>query len=121
MGEKKIQKFIRRVAKYFDKYFTVYVYKDPNAMESMIIGPKHIIMIANRDLTETEIDSRINRFFDLDPTCVRCLRKYYGDYFRVEIRPDGDIGRAVCGDCDPTIKFAVAYFEVIDPLFRPTA
>jgi hypothetical protein len=118
MGEKKIQKFVRRLAKYFDRYFTVYVYKDPNAAESMLIGPKHIIMITNRDLT---IDSRINRFFDLDSTCVRCGRKYYGDnYFRVEIRPDGDVGCAVCGDCDPTIKFAVAYFEVIDPLIAPT-
>jgi hypothetical protein len=120
MGEKtKIQKFARH-AKYFDKYFTVYVYKDPNAAESMMIGPKHIIMIANRDLTTEEIDSRINKFFDLDTTCVRCLRKYYGDnYFRVEIRPDGDVGRVVCGDCDPTIKFAVAYFEAIDPLIAP--
>jgi hypothetical protein len=116
MGEKKIQKFARH-AKYFDKYFTVYVYKDPNAAESMLIGSQHIIMITNR--TE-EIDSRINKFFDLDPTCVRCLRKYYGsNYFRVEIRPDGDVGRAVCGDCDPTIKFAVAYFEAIDPLIAP--
>jgi len=120
MGEKKIQKFVKRVAKYFDKYFTVYVYKDPNAAESILIGPKHIIKITNRDLTE-EIDSRINKFFDLDPTCVRCLRKYYGDnYFRVEIRLDGDVSRAVCGDCDPTIKFAMAYFEAIDPLIAPT-
>ncbi len=110
----KIQKFARRVAKYFDKYFTVYVYKDPNATE-MLIGPKHIIIITNRD----EVDSYINRFFDLDPTCVRCLRKYGNNYFRVEIRPDGDVGRVVCGDCDPTIKFAVAYFEVIDPLIAP--
>ena len=45
MGEKKIQKFVKRVAKYFDKYFTVYVYKDPNAAESILIGPKHIIKI----------------------------------------------------------------------------
>ncbi len=49
------------------------------------------------------------------------LPQIYGNYFRVEIRPDGDVGHAVCGDCDPTIKFAVAYFEVIDPLFRSTA
>jgi hypothetical protein len=108
----KIQKFVRR-AKY-GKYFTVYVYSDPNAMESIMVGPKHIIIITNRD----EVDSYINRFFDLDPTCVRC-RKYGNKYFRVEIRPDGDVGRVVCGDCDPTIKFAVAYFEVIDPLIVP--
>jgi hypothetical protein len=40
----KIRKFVRQVAKYFDKYFTIYVYKDPNAMESMLIGPGHIII-----------------------------------------------------------------------------
>jgi hypothetical protein len=105
----KIQKFVRRT-KYGN--FTVFIYRDPNATESMLIGPNHIIII-NRD----EVDSYINKFFDLDPTCVRCHRKY-GNYFRVEIRPDG-FGRAVCGDCDPTIKFAVAYFEVIDPLIAP--
>jgi hypothetical protein len=108
----KIQKFVRRVAN--DKYFTVFVYSDPNAMEQMLVGPEHTIIITNRD----EVDSYINRFFDLDLTCVRC-RKYGNKYFRVEIRPDGDVGRAVCGDCDPTIKFAVAYFEVIDPLIAP--
>jgi hypothetical protein len=44
MGEKKIQKFARRVAEYFDKYFTVYVYKDPNTVKSMLIGLEHIII-----------------------------------------------------------------------------
>ncbi len=113
MGEKKIQKFVRR-AKYFDKHFTVFVYSDPNAVvESILAGPKHIIIIT-RELTE--IDSRIDRLFE--PTCIKCYRKYSGNYFRVEIRPDGGVGNAVCGDCDPTVRFAVAYFEVIDPLFR---
>ncbi len=74
MGEKKIQKFVKRVAKYFDRHFTVYVYKDTNATESMMIEPKHVIMITNRDLTETEIDSRINRLFE--STCIKCSRKY---------------------------------------------
>jgi hypothetical protein len=112
MGEKKIQKFVRRAK--CGKYFTVYVYNDPDAAESMLIGPEHIIMITNR--TE-EINSRINRFFDLRPTCVRC-RRYY-KYFRVEMGPDGSIDRAICGSCDLSIKFAVAYFEAIDPLIAP--
>ncbi len=115
MGKKKIQKFIRPVAKYFDKYFTVYVYSDPDAAESMLIGPGYIIIIANRDLTAEEADSRIDKFFDLTK-CVRCGRKGGNNYFRIEIRPDGIVDRAVCGDCDPAIKFAMAYFYAIDPL-----
>ena len=32
--------------------------------------------------------------------------------FRVEVRPDG--ADVVCGNCDPTVKFATKYFELID-------
>jgi hypothetical protein len=109
----KVQKFIRRVPKYFDKSFTVYVYSDPDAAESMLIGSEYIIIVANRDLTAEEVDSRIDKFFDLGPKCVRCGRYY--NYFRVEMN-DGNVVRAVCGNCDPTIRFAVAYFDAIDPL-----
>jgi len=118
MGKKKIQKFVRPVAGRFGKHFTVYVYTDPDATESMLLGPKHIVVIANRDLTMEEVDNRVNRFFYLDPKCMRCGLKYY-DYFRVEMGPDGGIVRAVCGNCDPSAKFAVAYFEAIDPLIVP--
>jgi transcription elongation factor Elf1 len=118
MGEK-IKRFTKRVAKYFDKRFTIYVCKGPNVTESMLIGPKNIIIITNRDLTETEIDRLIDRFFELDPPCIRCRLRYGANYFRVEIKPDGDIGDAVCGDCDPSVKFAVAYFENIDIIIPP--
>jgi hypothetical protein len=109
MGEK-IKRLTKRVAKYFGKRFTVYAVKSP--IKSMLIGPKHVIV---NGLTETEIDRLIDRFFELDPVCVRCRFKYDGtNYFRVEIKPNGDIGHAICGNCDPTVKFAVAYIETID-------
>ncbi len=113
MGKKKIQKFIR-VVKYFDKPFTVYVYSDPDAAESILIGSEYIIIVANRDLTAEEADSRIDKFFDLGPKCARCGRRYY-NYFRVEMQ-DGGVVRSICGNCDPTIKFAAAYFDAIDSL-----
>jgi hypothetical protein len=44
---------------------------------------------------------------------MRCGLKY--GYFRAEIEFD-DVKRVICGNCDPSVKFAVAYFNAIDPL-----
>ena len=118
MGKKKVQKFVGRVAKHFDKYFTVYVYSDPDAAESVLMGPKYIIITANSDLRPEEAGGLIDKLFDLDLRCVRCGRRYY-NYFRVEMQ-NGSVVRAICGYCDPTIRFAVAYFDAIDPLIVST-
>ncbi len=103
----KIQKFDIK----HNKYFIVYVYSDPSVVESMLVGPKYVVITTTNDLTE--VDSRIDKFFEINPTCMKCRSKYRGDnYFRIEIKPDGI--DAVCGKCDPTVKFAVKYFELID-------
>ncbi len=106
---KKIQKLD---VKRSDKYFVVYVYSDPNvAVGSMLVGPKYVVITTANNLTEA--DSYIDNFFKIEPTCMRCRSKYRGDnYFRIEIKPDSI--DAVCGECDPTVKFAVKYFELID-------
>ncbi len=105
----KIQKFI---VKRSNKYFIVYVYGDPSVVvESMLVDPKYVVITTANDLTEA--DSLIDKFFEINPTCVKCRSKYHGDnYFRVEIKPDGV--DAVCGRCDPTVKFATKYFELVD-------
>jgi len=106
----KMRKFTRRVS---GKSIAVYVYSDPDAVESILVGPDHIIVIANRELTEEEANSRIDGFFDIKPKCSICGRRHY--YYRMGIGLDGLIN-TVCGRCDPSVKFAVAYFEAIDRL-----
>jgi hypothetical protein len=105
MGEKKIQKLV----KYFGRYFTVYIC-NAGARPMMLIGDDYIVT----NLTEAEIEGYINRAFA--ETCRRCRRR--SNYFRVEIG-DGNVDNIICGECDPTIKFAVAYFKAIDPLIAP--
>jgi hypothetical protein len=99
----KIQRFVKKIA---DKHFIVYVYSDSSATPSIMVGPRHIVVVAN----SADVDDYINRILELNPTCTRCGR--YSNYFRVETRPDG-VG-AVCGDCDPAAKFSVLYFELVD-------
>jgi hypothetical protein len=106
----KTRKFTKRVS---GRNITVYVYSDPDAVESILVGPNHIIVIS-RDLTEEEANSYIDGIFDIKPRCSICSRRHY--YYRVGIGPDGLIN-TVCGRCDPSVKFAVAYFEAIDQLF----
>jgi hypothetical protein len=98
------------------KNITVYVYSDPDAVESILVGPDHVIVIASRDLTEEEANSRIDGYgiFDIKPRCSICGRRHY--YYRMGTGPDGLIN-TVCGSCDPSVKFAIAYFEAIDRLF----
>ncbi len=104
----KIRKF---VAKRSNRYFVAYVCSGPSVVaESMLVGPKCVVITAN-DLTEA--DSLIDKFFEMNPTCVKCRSKYHGgNCFRIEIKPDGI--DAVCGRCDPTVKFATKYFELVD-------
>jgi translation initiation factor 2 beta subunit (eIF-2beta)/eIF-5 len=105
----KIQKFVKKVK--YDKHFIVYVYSDSSVVvESMLIGPKYIVIITAGGITEEEVDNYINKFFESNLTCMRCRSKY-SNYFRVEIKPNVS---AVCGECGPTVKFAVKYFELID-------
>jgi len=101
----KIQRLVEKIA---DKHFIVYVYSAPGvAKPSILIEPRYIVVVAN---SEVEVVSYINRIPELKPTCMRCGK--HSNYFRVEVRPDGvDV---VCGNCDPTIKFATKYFELID-------
>jgi hypothetical protein len=98
----------RRIEKVADKHVTVYIYSsDGVAVPSILIGPKYVVAVVN---SEVEVNDYISRILELSATCMRCGR--HNDYFRVEIRPDS-VG-AVCGNCDPVIKFAVKYFELID-------
>jgi len=95
-------KIQRRVEKIAGKHFIVYVYSAPGvAKPSILIGPRYIVVVANSEAEASDI----GRFLELKPTCMRCD-------FRVEVRPDG--ADVVCGDCDPTVKFATKYFELID-------
>ena len=100
-------KIQRRVEKIAGKHFIVYVYSAPGvAKPSLLIGPRYIVVVAN---SEAEA-SGIGRFLESNPKCMRCGK--YSSYFRMEVRPDG--ADVVCGDCDPTVKFATKYFELID-------
>jgi len=100
-------KIQRRVEKIAGKHFIVYVYSAPGvAKPSILIGPRYIVVVANSEVEASDI----GRFLESNPKCMRCGK--YSSYFRVEVRPDG--ADVVCGDCDPTVKFATKYFEFID-------
>ena len=92
--------------------------------EAVIIGPvryftRRVLVVTHRNLTESEADALVKKVIKTEMRCHKC--GFYGDYFKVGIK-DGelDVGSAVCGDCDPSVKYTLGLYEAIDIAFIET-
>ena len=99
--------------------FNVFVVRHDGVKDFMLVSPgpwwdNFAVIFTARDLSEDEVDHILRMYLETDIKCA-CGRS--GGYMRVELDNNGKPKHAVCGDCDPTIKYAILYFKNIDILF----
>ncbi len=97
---------------------------DRPIQEAVIVGPvryftRRVLVVTGRDLSEVEVDCLVSKVLKSDRRCHKC--GYSGAYLKVDIK-DGrpDLSTAVCGDCDPSVRYSLALFEAIDIAFIET-
>jgi len=102
-------------------YVTIH---DKAVSEAVIVGPvdyftRRVLVITSRNMSEEEADRLVAKVLNSDRRCHIC--HHYGSYTKVPLvggRPD--FSKAVCDQCDPSIRYTMLGIEAFDKVFVET-